>query len=108
VPSYSFFHDDLVLKTNAELLNSWFKELKQATALFKQEHASVFESRVSLWDSLRIFYVWCSTHWSDALAGVSKIRVLWPPGTEVYSTHAYKHAGNLFSYTYMYLLVQLQ
>lgn len=41
-PGYSFFHDDLFLKTNAELLNTWFKELQQATALIEQEHASVY------------------------------------------------------------------
>lgn len=34
-----------------------------------------------------------------ALAGVSKIRGLCPPGTQSYSIHACRYAGNLVLYT---------
>lgn len=64
-PGYSFFHDDLVFKTNA-MLNTWFKELQQVTALIKQEHASVY---------LRVGIV-SGTAWGFFVCGVAYTGVM--------------------------------
>lgn len=63
---YSFFHGNLILKTNAELLNTWFKELQQATALIKQEPTSVY-LRVGLVSGTAQEFFVCSAAYIGAM-----------------------------------------
>lgn len=104
---YSFFHDYLVVKTNAELLNTCFEKLQQETTLIKQEHASVY-LRAGLVSVMTQRLFVCSALFTGVmLRPDSEERVLKPWFTQTY-THAQKQAINLFLYTSMYLLRQLQ